>query len=585
MRFLKYSTEEMGAMNSALHEYRQDGRPGRRNWQELMKSNRLAAMQPSRLSGTRSFMAKMIRERWDIKVARFDVDDSATGTVVYSIKAPSMEFSLIAFSFTPKREGRTGRIIGRAWDMMCTLNEGPVTEEDIESARENLPKLYRGRASPNSLIWGRSNRSMRTFNATLEALSQGKQPKTQDINSVCYLMRNTGLDGNGTFGTRSFPSLGPDHPLGGILEAQLLTGYLMREFSCDLVEHLARLASDKAVPLDPEFRRYIGVGNGSALGLIFFVQRHPRLVNAWLDAHESAIAQACGLALRKGDARIDQLIDLVDRVIVFRQQDQMYYECATSSQKVAEELGTLLPALRELRDEGTVDGQVRDFPLDYLARRSEVMLAPESYESFLSLIIELVADYADELFRSLQGRDELRIDPSATVGELKSLIESEYAWALTIDMSDPAAQTYVWYKSQSAEEPRRGPRIEIPNARSLGLDLPGDLQSLMNDISHEDAILKISRFVLKHPQHRFVIARVQSLKGTHFHTPHANVNAMDFVPIDFVRLMNVGIHGIDKTRDFLQRNLRGVLYHGAPTRNDIRAGRGADWFFPMEPNS
>ena len=35
--------------------------------------------------------------------------------------------------------------------------------------------------------------------------------------------------------------------------------------------------------------------------------------------------------------------------------------------------------------------------------------------------------------------------------------------------------------------------------------------------------------------------------------------------IDLVRLMNVGVHGIDKTRDFLNRNLRGVLYHGAPT--------------------
>jgi hypothetical protein len=63
----------------------------------------------------------------------------------------------------------------------------------------------------------------------------------------------------------------------------------------------------------------------------------------------------------------------------------------------------------------------------------------------------------------------------------------------------------------------------------------------------------------------------------------ANINAEAFTPIDLVRLMNVGIHGIDKTRDFLSRNLRGVLYHGAPTPAEIRAGRAEFWAYPAEP--
>ena len=129
----------------------------------------------------------------------------------------------------------------------------------------------------------------------MAALAEGRQPHGEDIARVCYLMRNTGLDGNGTFGTRSFPSLGAHHALGGVLEAQLLTAYLMREFSCDLVEHLAAKASSQAVKLAPELRRYIGVGNGSALGLIFFVHKHPRLIGALLSARETAIAKARGL--------------------------------------------------------------------------------------------------------------------------------------------------------------------------------------------------------------------------------------------------------------------------------------------------
>src|SRR5690606_27962579 len=119
--------------------------------EELMRPEKLAAFQPSRISNTRALMNKLIRERWDISIERFDVDETGSGTVVYSIKAPSQEFSFIAFSRPPSRKARTGRIIGQAWDMMGTLNEGPATEADIESARQELPKLYRGRATPNAL--------------------------------------------------------------------------------------------------------------------------------------------------------------------------------------------------------------------------------------------------------------------------------------------------------------------------------------------------------------------------------------------------------------------------------------------------
>ncbi len=287
-------------MTPSLHTTGPDGRPGLRDWRGLMQPARLAAMQPSRLSGARAFMAKMIRERWDIENQRFDVDAEGAGTVVYSIKSPMQEFSFIAFSYPPKREGRTGRIIGRAWDMKGTLNDGPASQADIDNARVELPKLYTGRATPDTLIWCRSNRSMRVFDQTLEALAEGRQPDLGTLAEVCYLMRNTGLDGNGTFGTRSYPSLGAGHVMGGMLEAQLLVAYLMREFSCDLVEHLARHKSADAVPLDPSLRRFIGVGNGSALGLIFFIHKHPRLIDALAVRAREGHRRGAGAAARQG---------------------------------------------------------------------------------------------------------------------------------------------------------------------------------------------------------------------------------------------------------------------------------------------
>ncbi|MFV0491718.1 MAG: hypothetical protein ACK5M4_07855 [Pseudorhodobacter sp.] len=559
------------------------GRPMPRDWQEIMQPERLAVMQPSRISGTRSFMARMIRERWDISIERFDVDAQAEGTIVYSIKAGDQEFSFIAFSYPPRSEGRTGRIIGRAWDMKGTLNEGPATEEDIESARRNLPLLYRGRATSNALIWCRCNRSMRAFDATLAALADGRQPAIGDLNSICYLMRNTGLDGNGTFGTRSFPSLGADHALGGVLEAQILVAYLMREFSCDLVEHLARLRSDRAVPLDPAIRRYLGVGNGSALGLIFFIQKHPRLIHAWMAAREGAIAAARGLELGQRDPRIAELIALTKRAALFREQDRMVYETFTSSAEVAQELRGLLPLLEELRDKGSIEGRVETFPLDAIVRIAGARVTPETQETFLSLLIELVPETVDTLLASVEGQDEFTVDATMSTKALTALIDENYRWALDMDMSAPDAQDFVWYKSETAEEPRRGLRVEVPDARDLGLDLPGEMQRLRHDLAAVPGDRTMAHFLLAHPEHRLLVARVQGLRDMHLHTPLANINSGSFIPIHLVRLMNVAFHGIDKTRDFLNRNLRGVLFHGAPTRDDIRAGRGEGWFYPEEP--
>jgi len=571
-------------MTPAPHLKAQDDTPRPRPANELMRPERLAAIQPSRVSITRALMNRMVREHWDIRKERFDVDASSNGTVIYSIKTPTQEFSFIAFSFPPSRTARTGRIIGRAWDMMGTLNEGPATEADVELARRELPKLYRGRATPKALVWARANRSMRIFDQTLDALADGHQPPVEMLAQVCYLMRNTGLDGNGTFGTRSFPSLGAQHALGGVLQAQMVAAYLMREYSCDLVEHLAKLKSDRAVPLDPALRRFLGVGNGSALGLIFFIHRHPRLIGSWLAAREEAIAKAAALSIGKGDARVETLLGLMRRAIAFRREDRVVYEAIANSADIADDLEKIAAALTELRDTGLVAGRAETYPLHAIARHLEPSIRPEALETYNSLLIELVPEAADALAAAVSGADEMNVVPSQTIAELTALVETQYKWALDIDMSGPDAYKYIWYKSETAEEPRRGARVEAPEALDLGFDICGGIQALFADLKAEpDSGVSVARFLMRHPAHRYLVARVQSLREMPYHTPIANINAEDFTPIDLVRLMNAGLHGIDKTRDFLRRNLRGVLYHGAPTPDEIRAGKEGVWAYPPEP--
>ena len=547
----------------------------------LMQPERLAALQPCRISASRALVNQVIRERWSIRRLRFAIDDAARGTALYRIDAGGQIFDFVVFSFAFSPDGRTGRIIGRSWDMMAALIEGPVSDADIETTRQEMPKLYAGRATPGTLVWCRSNRSSRAFDHAVESLAMGRQPDVATLARVCYVMRNTGLDGNGTFGTRSFYALEPSHRLRRALSAQMLCAYMMRCFAQDIVEHLARCRSARAVALAPEIARFLGVGNGSALGLVLFVNNHPRLIDRWLGAREDALAHA--KALHPTPEALWHLVRLLDRAILFRRQDRMHYEALTASAEVARDLEHLRNAAQALMHQEAAGGIPGRYPLARLAAQAQATVGAEAEETLNALLLELVPETADALAADLGVFEDMATAPAMRVAMLREIVRSEYAWALRTDLSAPGAARYIWYKSESAEEPRRGPPEEVTGAINLGLDLPREIQALDTALSAADPQQDSATFLLHRPALRAAVARVQSLHGLRYHSPHMNMMGENFVPIHIVRMMNVALHGIDKTRDFLNRNLRGVLFHGAPLPGELAAGADADWYYPPEP--
>jgi hypothetical protein len=556
--------------------------PAPRDPDVLMQPARLAALQPCRISASRALMIRALRERWRITRLDFNIDERARGQAFYRIETPGWTFDFPVYSFEYSPVGRTGRIIGRSWDMMAALVEGPMSAADIERTREELPKLYAGRATPGTLIWCRSNRSSRAFDHAVERLAQGLQPDPAVVGQVCYLMRNTGLDGNGTFGTRSFRAFEPDHPLRTALSAQMLCAYLMRVFAQDLVEHLARCRSPSAVPLSREIARFLGIGNGSALGLVLFVNNHPRLIDRWLGAREQALAAAKALQLAPRDARPRKLLQLLDRAIQFRREDRVRYDRLTPSTAIARDLTTVRASVARLADEDQM-GSAHRSPFAALCDTVVGKAGPEAQETLHSLLIELVPEVADRLAEDMVVDEEQVARPEMPLRTLRELLHANYRWALDADLSTPASRRYVWYKSANAEEPRRGPWDEVDWAFNLGFDLPHLAQTLDQAIGEHAAHDSTALLLLARPDLRSFVARIQSLATLRYHSPMMNMMGEDFVPIEIVGMMNVAIHGIDKTRDYLGRNLRGVLYHGAPLPDEMAAGATDEWFWPKEP--
>jgi hypothetical protein len=551
----------------------------------LMQPQRLAALQPSRVSASRALIARAMNGRWKITRTQFDLDERARGVACYRIEADGWDFSFPVFSFEPSGEMRTFRIIGRSWDMMGSLVEGRISQADMETTRQEMPKLYHGRATPGTLVWCRSNRSARVLDYCVESLAAGSQPRADIMAAASYAMRNTGLDGNGTFGTRSFMALERNHPLRPSLAAQMLTAYMMRVFAYDLIAHLARTkGGSKAIPLSPDLERFLGVGNGSALGLMFFVHNHPRLIDRWLRSREQALATAKMTEIDREAKPLDLILGLLDRAIIYRQQDKTQYDLLTSSHAIAIDLKNIRKEIAGLRDRVRAGVAPDTTPLVGFCDSIEGRFDPNAIETLNSLLIELVPDVADSLCHTLVLDEELVSRPEMPVARLREIIRSEYRWAFDLDLTSERSQRYIWYKSVNAEEPRRGPRDEAPDAYGLGLDLPRLVVALDRDLAAFDGKVSVARFLATHPYHRLIVTRVQALAGLPYHSPHADIMSEDFVPAHITRMLNGAVHGLDKTRDAMGRVIRGVIMQGAPLPEELAGGNGdPHWFNPPEP--
>lgn len=555
-----------------------DGRPAA----EVMTSTALSSLQAGRLSSARSLVNRMLREGWRVERRSLTVEADGSGEAVYRIHAADRVMDFVAFAFPPSSQERTLRIFDLGWDMMGALLDGPATAADVEHTRNEMPRLYHGRATPHTLTWCRANRSLRVFEHVVEALAAGRQPDTVALARVGYLMRNIGLDGNGTFGTRTFLAYGEDHPLAVPYHAQLLSAYMMRELSADLVEALAARRSGTAAALDPQVRRFLGVGNSSALGLVLWVGNHPVLVDRWISLREQALAHARGLAATPGSGVADTLITLLERAARYQSEDVNEYTCFTPAERIVADLRRVLDVVPGRAAAAAAAGRV---PTVAELVDGVEGVCDEAAEVVNSVLTELDPAESDRLAAGLTVNETFRRDGSMAAGELRALLADRYAWALAIDRTAPGAVAHTWYKSRSAEEPRCGATAELPEGTvDLTVDVPGMVQHLDGVLAAEDPALPVGRLLARRPELRGAVERLQSLAGLAYAVAHTNIRDAAFVPAQIIRLANAALYGLERTKDYLGRDLRGVIFQGAPTATDLGdCDAAGPWFWPAVP--
>ena len=259
-----------------------------RDPKKIMKLSKLGCFHQSKLSFLRSFLKEF--KTWKYNRDLFDLDENGFGRAVYSFSKNKRIYSLICFANKIDDNERSDRVIATKWDAAFTLHDGIPSKKDLDRLSENVPKQEVGRMSYKELTLSRANKSVRIFDHVVDSLSNGRQPDKSKISEVGYLYRTTAVYGSGKFGLADRFRIKNRNEIFGPFRLEMMLVYLVRQFTFDQVNHIAKYKNPKkAIKLDNNICRNLGIGNSTGLGMAPFIVNHPTLLNNWIAARENVL--------------------------------------------------------------------------------------------------------------------------------------------------------------------------------------------------------------------------------------------------------------------------------------------------------
>jgi len=550
------------------------------------------AMDPHELGTARltrhSFSRQLVRhaaaEGWRVSKRLWELDPEGRGRAIYRVQCGDYVVEQVIFSQVIDESARTDRVIAQEWDVTSALVDGEVSDEDLDQLASQVTKQEDGRAHDRTLIWARANRSQRFFHYVVDQLRSGAQPEADQVSDAAYILRSTAFYGNGKWGLRDFDGIAADHPLSLPYRAQMLSAWLLREFSADLAEHCAQATSDQAVPLDPQWRRYLGLGNATGLGMVPYPIRHPQVLDAWVALRELPLAHARLQTWGPGSAEWARVCELLVRAQRFFSEKKSFRtDPYPSGPELATALEEVIGWAVEYRDRVTMAGRATSAPGDLLhelagERGTEVRQIVDS------VLVEIDSNLDAEVEALLRCDDRTRLQPAMSVAQLREILERNYSWADRFHFGERGQRARFWFYSQNNQEPRRGRRNRDRGVKTEHpVGIAREAQALMADLRTSASTLSVGEFLAAHPEHWGVVERVQSTAGMVYTEARVNPLADDFLPLDLQRFQ-LALYGMENYNPQSTDWLRVTLYGGGPTVADVHEGVDCDdWLFLPRP--
>ena len=551
-----------------------------RSPEKVMRLDRMGSSFPTRLSFMRTLIRRMSKENWQFKSTLRKVDKDGYGVSVYSAITPKRTYSLIAFTQEIPADMRTDRVIAEVWDATFSLFDGVPTQEDIDYLAENTPLQEGGRYRPSELVLARANKSLRVFENIISALASGNQPDIELISSVGYLMRTTAVYGSGKFGCADRAKIADRPECRAPFQIELLAVYLIRWFTIDLVEELAKeRGGETAVRLDQNISRFIGVGNSTGLGMAPFLLKHPTLIHNWVVAKETALAR-----VRSIETALPGTLEVFLKSLL--QASQHIDEWNVADEVQTARITCLTDEIQSLRmwceDESNI---FRPYPWNGIYQFVEDNFSLECQEMIVSLIIEPHGSIVDDLADTMSTTTIPKFKAAMSLAQLKEVVADAYKWATTIDFSLEESQHHFWYYSEDKLEPRFGSKgVDDGVDQEMPLAIGRDVHDLNEVLATTDEDMPIGEFAMNYPQFRHIIRRIQNTFERPYSEVQDNLLSESMRPLDLLRfkLAFFGASKFDPKSDLWTRI---SMYQGAPLPEQIQDPNHDCWSFPIAGRS
>ncbi len=532
----------------------------------VMKLSKLGSFHQTKLSFLRSFLNEF--KDWKYKRDLFDLDEYGYGRAVYSFQKKKRIYSLVCFANKINDDERSDRVIATKWDAAFTLHDGIPTKLDLDRLSENVPKQEVGRVSYKELTLSRANKSLRIFEHVVESLSNGVQPDKNILSKVGYLYRTTAVYGSGKFGLADRFRIKNRKEINGPFRLEMMLVYLVRQFTFDQVNHIAKNKNPKkAVELDPDICRNLGIGNSTGLGMAPFIVNHPTLLNNWILAKETVLK------------KIREIKNVDPKEL------ELFRNCLIKSQKNIENWKTesefQIKKINELKIDlekfsKHLNNQL-DINKEYLFNDiyiwAENNLTDEGVEYIVSLMMEPYDNIVKPMINEMSSDEDeyFEIPTSRTIQELRNILENNYSEILKIDFSDKESNQNFWFISKNKEEPRLADRyLQKGSELEQPLAIARDIKRLYQKISNEKNSSSVGNFLIKNSELRHVVRRAFIVEKFPYAEIQDNIIGSKLIPIDMLRL-KLSFFGANKFDPRSDKWLRICMFQGAPLPNELNS--------------
>lgn len=519
---------------------------------EVMRLRRMGAAFPTRLSFLRVLLRRLAAENAQVRRPVWQMDAAGFGHAVYTVELGGYAYSLVAVSTDLPADQRTDRVIATAWDTAYVLYDGVPDRQELARIVASAPKQEAARFTERDLVLSRANKSVRLFAHVVDRLRAGQQPDADLVQATGYLMRTTAVYGNGKFGIADRSVIAARPGLDGPFMAEMLTVWLIRGFTHDLVEHIGDAR------LDSRLKRHLGIGNSTGLGMAPFLVSHPLLLDAWVQVREAALARVRAVR-HLPPARIERFSALVAGAA------QHLAEWDVPDAVAAGRIAVMRAEWRQVAGLMTPECLSAPHGLEQVWRAA-ARFSLDTQECLAALMIEPFGDLVDGLADCLATPFVPVLDPAMPCAGLRGLIARDWGWVLQ-DYTVPEVCHRFWYVSEAKSEPRLGLRHEDAGSeRESPLDIARQVASLAADIAGAEGAL--AGFLRDHPQHRAAARRVQTLAAHPYAEIRDNLIGKDCLPVDMLRF-KLAFFGAAKFDPKSDRWTRITLCQGAPLADEL----------------